>query len=66
VVPATAMTLTWNSFSTARDQAGYSREYGGIHFEDGDFEARKAGDLAGQQVWTKAKTYFTGKATATT
>jgi len=37
---------------------------GGIHFEDGDFEAHKAGDLAGQQVWTK--TYFTGKATATT
>jgi hypothetical protein len=65
-VPATPITLTWNSFSTARDQAGYSREYGGIHFEDGDFEARKAGDLAGQQVWTKAKTYFTGKATATT
>jgi hypothetical protein len=65
-VPAAPMTLTWNSFSTARDQAGYSREYGGIHFEDGDFEARKAGDLAGQQVWTKAKTYFTGKATATT
>jgi len=65
-VPATAITLTWNSFSTARDQAGYSREYDGIHFEDGDFEARKAGDLAGQQVWTKAKTYFTGKATATT
>jgi hypothetical protein len=65
-VPAAPVTLTWNSFSTARDQAGYSREYGGIHFEDGDFEARKAGDLAGQQVWTKAKTYFTGKATATT
>jgi hypothetical protein len=65
-VPATPITLTWGSFSEARDQAGYSREYGGIHFEDGDFEARKAGDLAGQQVWTKAKTYFTGKATATT
>jgi hypothetical protein len=65
-VPAAPVTLTWGSFSTARDQAGYSREYGGIHFEDGDFEARKAGDLAGQQVWTKAKTYFTGKATATT
>src|SRR5829696_1016920 len=65
-VPAAPMTLAWNSFSSARDQAGYSREYGGIHFEDGDFEARKAGDLAGQQVWTKAKTYFTGKATATT
>jgi hypothetical protein len=65
-VPAAPITLTLGSFSSARDQAGYSREYGGIHFEDGDFEARKAGDLAGQQVWTKAKTYFTGKATATT
>jgi hypothetical protein len=50
-----------SSFSSARDQAGYSREYGGIHFEDGDFEARKTGDLASQQVWTKAKTYFIGQ-----
>jgi hypothetical protein len=60
------VTLSWKAFSAAADQAGLSREYGGIHFDDGDFEARKAGDLVGQQVWNKAKSYFNGKATSTT
>jgi hypothetical protein len=61
-VPAAPVTLSWKSFYEAADQAGISREYGGIHFNDGDFEARKAGELTGQQVWSKAKTYFNGKA----
>jgi hypothetical protein len=61
-VPAAPVTLSWKSFYEAADQAGISREYGGIHFNDGDFEARKAGELVGQQVWSKAKTYFNGKA----
>jgi hypothetical protein len=61
-VPASPVTLSWKSFYEAADQAGISREYGGIHFNDGDFEARQAGELVGQQVWSKAKTYFNGKA----
>jgi hypothetical protein len=44
------------------DQAGISWEDGGIHFNDGDFEARQAGELVGLLVWSKAKTYFNGKA----
>jgi hypothetical protein len=44
------------------DQAGISREYGGIQFKDGDFEARQAGEDVGLLVWSKAKTYFNGKA----
>jgi hypothetical protein len=61
-VPAVPVTLSWKSFDEAADQAGISREYGGIHFNDGDFEARQAGELVGQQAWSKAKTYFNGKA----
>jgi hypothetical protein len=61
-VPAAPVTLSWKSFTAAADQAGISREYGGIHFNDGDFEARKAGELVGLQAWSKAKTYFNGKA----
>jgi hypothetical protein len=61
-VPASPVTLSWKSFTAAADQAGISREYGGIHFKDGDFEARQAGELVGLQVWSKAKTYFNGKA----
>jgi hypothetical protein len=61
-VPANPVTLSWKAFSGAADQAGISREYGGIHFDDGDFEARKAGQDVGLQAWNKAKTYFNGKA----
>jgi hypothetical protein len=61
-VPAAPVTLSWKSFTAAADQAGISREYGGIHFNDGDYEARQAGDLVGLQTWSKAKTYFNGKA----
>jgi hypothetical protein len=61
-VPAAPVTLSWKSFTEAADQAGISREYGGIHFNDGDFEARQAGEDVGLQAWSKAKTYFNGKA----
>jgi hypothetical protein len=61
-VPAAPVTLSWKSFSAAADQAGISREYGGIHFNDGDYEARQAGEDVGLQAWSKAKTYFNGKA----
>ena len=50
----------------AADQAGISREYGGIHFNDGDYEARQAGEDIGLLVWGKAKSYFNGKAIAKT
>src|SRR4030095_3521818 len=59
-VPAQAITLSWKSFTAAADQAGISREYGGIHFNDGDFEARQAGEDVGLLVWATAKTYFSG------
>jgi hypothetical protein len=65
-VPAAPVTLSWKSFTAAADQAGISREYGGIHFNDGDFEARQAGEDVGLLVWSKAKSYFNGKAIAKT
>src|SRR5207253_9485515 len=36
VVPTHDLTLSWSTFSEAADQAGISRRYGGIHFEQGD------------------------------
>ena len=60
-VPATPVTLSWKSFTAAADQVGISREYGGIHFNDGDFEARRAGEDVGLQTWSKAKSYFNGQ-----
>ena len=61
-VPASPVTLSWKSYMEAADQAGISREYGGIHFDDGDYKARQAGRNLGLQAWYKAKTYFNGKA----
>jgi hypothetical protein len=61
-VPAAPVTLFWKSFTAAADQAGLSRQYGGIHFKDGDLEARVAGAEVGEQAMDKAVTYFSGKA----
>jgi hypothetical protein len=58
--PATDITLAWPTFSAAADEAGLSRRYGGIHLEEGDEDARKAGQRIGQSVWTKAGQLFRG------
>ncbi|MDQ6759359.1 MAG: hypothetical protein M3Z32_05755 [Acidobacteriota bacterium] len=43
LVPASDVTLSWNTFSDAADEAGISRRYGGIHFVQGDLDARFRG-----------------------
>jgi vanadium-dependent haloperoxidase-like protein/uncharacterized protein DUF6851 len=60
ITPATDITLAWPTFSAAADEAGLSRRYGGIHLEEGDEDARKAGQRIGQSVWTKAGQLFRG------
>ena len=42
LTPNEAVTLEWDTFSEAADEAGISRLYGGIHFADGDLNGRKA------------------------
>jgi hypothetical protein len=64
-VPAKPITLKWTNFRYAAEQAGKSRQYGGIHFEDGDNHAREAGAAVGKQAWAKALSYFNGTATPT-
>jgi hypothetical protein len=43
-------------------EAGQSREYGGIHFVQGDDTARQMGTDVGTQAYAKALTYFKGTA----
>lgn len=62
LVPTSDVTLRWRTFSDAADEAGISRRYGGIHFIDGDVQARKMGRKIGKQAWRKALTYFHGTA----
>lgn len=58
--PAEEITLSWNTLSEAADEAGMSRRYGGIHFEDGDMLGRELGKAVAKQVWRKVCRYFQG------
>jgi hypothetical protein len=59
-VPSNDVRLSWATFSDAADQAGMSRRYGGIHFEQGDLDARTSGRMAARKVWEKAQQYWEG------
>jgi hypothetical protein len=61
-VPAADVTLSWPTFSAAADEAGMSRRYGGIHFEQGDLDGRRSGRIAARIAWAKALGYFGGTA----
>jgi hypothetical protein len=63
LVPRDNTGFRFTSFTDAADQAGWSRRYGGIHFEDGDLQGRTLGHQIGKVVWAKALTYFNGTAT---
>jgi hypothetical protein len=62
LTPQSDVTLSWATFSDAADQAGISRRYGGIHFEEGDLLARLLGRQVGGVVWEKARSYIDGTA----
>jgi hypothetical protein len=59
-VPANSVTLYWPTFKAAADEAGISRRYGGIHFEQGDLDARAAGPKIAKKVWKTVFAYFNG------
>ena len=61
-VPSQDITLSWATFKDAADQAGISRRYGGIHFLQGDLDARVTGRQAATAAWTKARSYWNGTA----
>lgn len=60
VTPQETITLDWDTFSDAADEAGISRVYGGIHFEDGDINGRTLGREVGQEVWEQAQFFIQG------
>jgi hypothetical protein len=57
LVPAEDLMLGWDTFSAAADQAGLSRRYGGIHFEQGDLVGRAIGRAVGARVCRLAMRY---------
>jgi hypothetical protein len=60
LTPTTPVTLHWATFSEAADQAGMSRRYGGIHFEEDDLAGRVLGRAVATAVWDKAMTFIEG------
>jgi hypothetical protein len=64
VVPAEAVELCWDTFSSAAEEAGVSRLYGGIHFRQGNEAGLDMGRSIGEQVWQTARRYFDGSASA--
>ncbi len=62
-LPTDEIILEWATFSEAADEAGLSRLYGGIHFEDGDMNGRALGREVGASVAELAQSFIDGTAT---
>lgn len=58
--PQEEITLAWDTFSDAVDEAGISRLYGGIHFIEGDINARTLGEAVGVAVFERAQSFIKG------
>ena len=59
-IPSDSVTLEWDTFSSAADEAGISRLYGGIHFESGDRFGRLLGREVGEAVYEQAQFFING------
>lgn len=66
VTPAKPVTLKWETFTKAADEAGMSGRYAGIDFASADVAGRKLGRLVGDATWSRAQSYFDGKTLAAT
>jgi len=55
-----SITLSWDYLNNAAEQAGLSRLYGGIHFNDGNWLGQILGTRAGSNVSLKAFSLFSG------
>lgn len=53
-LPAQEVVLRWNTLQEAADEAGVSRRFGGIHFQDGDLRARTMGLAIGELAFQRA------------
>jgi hypothetical protein len=59
--PSEVITLQWETFQEAANEAGLSRRYGGIHFQDADLFARTMGTEIGAQAFELAQQYWQGQ-----
>lgn len=60
-LPTTDLTLSWATFKAAAEQAGLSRIFGGIHFDNGNTAGQTLGQRVGAQALAKAQALWSGK-----
>ena len=65
MTPAEPVDLCWDTFTAAADEAGLSRLFGGIHFQDGDINGRVLGRAVGQEVWARSQQFINGNKSST-
>lgn len=56
--PTEPVILRWQTFHDAADEAGRSRLYGGIHFQDGDLRGRELGHEVGKRAFAAAEAHW--------
>lgn len=60
-LPSADLTLRWATFSDAADEAGLSRIYGGIHFDNANLAGQELGRKVAAQAFEKARKYWLGQ-----
>ena len=60
-LPSTPVTLGWTTFSDAANEAGISRIYGGIHFDQANTDGLALGRKVGAQVFARARDHWQGR-----
>jgi len=60
VTPAHPVTLRWETFTDAANEAGVSQQYAGTNFRGSDLAGRALGKAVATQAWSKAQSYFDG------
>jgi hypothetical protein len=58
--PTQPITLSWQTFSVAAAQAGLSREYGGIHFQQGNLQGGILGLSVAESSYSQALFFING------
>lgn len=60
-LPSADLTLRWATFTEAAEEAGISRIYGGIHFDQANLAGQELGRKVGAQVFERARKYWEGQ-----
>jgi hypothetical protein len=61
LTPSRPLILHWDTYTSAANEAGMSRRYGGIHFRAADLAGRLLGRMVAYEAWKKAQAYFDGE-----